>query len=908
MLDFYKINAFGKGQASSFESLLCLLAIIEQPEDGADFRANDGRGGDGGVDALWITSDGKKVGYQAKYFFSFDSTQLRQMDDSVAQALATHPQLKKYIFAIPFDPTADRGPNVHSKSGWQKWNEHVTKWKELANREGIDLEFELWTATYMSEKILREENSGLHRHWFGEDVLDDTWFRSQVKSATRLLNDRFNPEDHVEVDIEDLFDAIVRGSSTSERVASAFARLGDVQVPSIKFEAADHAPDEDDLRKAKTAWHDLSRIAGNFAQDLSSKWSVDEAIERLSELEKATHALERKYLFVETETLNDKDRRELDKVNRSLRELTSACYNLMEVLDNPYLAAENSRCCLVHGPAGSGKSHLLARVAEERVKLGFPTVLLLGQEYSSLPFWHQTGNLLNLKRHSSKDILEVLNAVGLRKNQRTLILFDAINEGEGADYWRSQISGLVEELKSYSHVTMVFSCREEYLQYAVPKDLLKNLPRYYISGFKTPEELENAAICYLDHKGIARPNTPWLSAEFSNPLFLKTASEALAAQGRSEFPSGLNGISELMALYLDALCWHIETASENANAISSQLKIAVQEVAGEMAKRGSDFLDETDAAPLIDKCFSPRTPPIGKTWLQLLCEVSLFRLDAPPFPEDFDPMNPPSECVRFTFQRFQDHLMSIALTKQVAKGHETDAFASDGPLSFLLVGDPAHRQLDHRFAGLVSALSTIFPEELGVEFATTLPDWERIWGYGEIVQIAFAESFKWRKQGAFFEQTGKLLNNLEQYHVDPIGLLLEVSMTKDHRYNALRLHSNLKKWSLPERDSIWTRWINQASRFEYPQIERIVSWALGLSNVSADIKHLELASIVLTWSLSSSHMTLRDQATKALTTIFLTNSDVFDFVGHQTHDCDDPYVIERLYAAAYGACCLDPRS
>ena len=115
----------------------------------------------------------------------------------------------------------------------------------------------------------------------------------------------------------------------------------------------------------------------------------------------------------------------------------------------------------------------------------------------------------------------ILNAVGLRKNQRILILFDAINEGEGSGYWYSQLPGLVNELKNYSNVTMVFSCREEYLSYAVPKDLLNNLPSFYTSGFSNPEELENAAIRYLDHKGIARPNTPWLSIEFSNPTLLK---------------------------------------------------------------------------------------------------------------------------------------------------------------------------------------------------------------------------------------------------------------------------------------------------------------------------------------------------------------------------------------------------
>ena len=281
MLDFQKINAFGKGPAESFESLLCLVAAREQPKDGVEFQPNDGRGGDGGVDALWITSDGKKVGYQAKYFLSFDSAQLKQMNDSVAQAITTHPQLKKYIFAIPIDLTADRGSNVHSKSGRQKWNEHVTKWKALATEKGIDLEFELWTAKDIAEKVLRDENSGLHQHWFGEEVLNDDWFCSQVDTATRRLNDRFNPEDHVDVDIEDLFDAIVRGSSTVEKITSAFARLGNSKVPDIEFDNTDHNPDQVNIGEIQAAWHELLKFSENFTQDLSSEWNIDKALEGL---------------------------------------------------------------------------------------------------------------------------------------------------------------------------------------------------------------------------------------------------------------------------------------------------------------------------------------------------------------------------------------------------------------------------------------------------------------------------------------------------------------------------------------------------------------------------------------------------------------------------------------------------
>ena len=903
MVDFHKINAFEKGQRDSFEDLLRVLAKKEPPAHDAEYQPIDGRGGDGGVEALWITADGKKIGYQAKYFWSFGDAQLRQMDKSVEQAIATHHELKKYVFAIPFDPTGKSGSR--GMSGWEKWKKRVKMWKTLARKSRIDLEFELWAATDIAEKILLDENLGLHRHWFKEIVLNDAWFCSQIASAVQRLDDRFNPEDHVDVDTEALFDSIVRGPSTLEEISSAFERVNKARLPSIKFEAAEHDPDEDILKEVEAAWYDLSQSAGNFTQDLAVPWRVGETLTRLSVLLETVEKLELKYISVDRETLKEADQRMLEEIRHGLRNLSSSCHNLRGILNHHYLDAEKKRCCLVSGPAGAGKSHLLANVAEKRVKLGLPTVLLLGQDYSNSSFWLQTGKLLELNGQSSKEILETLNAVGLRKNQRVLLLFDAINEGAGSGYWRSQIPGLIKELKNYSHVAMAFSCREEYVPYAVSQDSLKNLASIHVSGFFTPEELERAAIRYLDEKGIVRPSTPFLEPEFSNPLFLKSVSEALVAKGETEFPRGLRGISRIIAFYLDALSWRVETAESNAKDISKAIKRTVKEVASKMAEKGIDYLDDTDAIQLIDKCFSGRISPGSKNWLQVLREASLFRLDAPPFSEDDDPLNPQPERVRFTFQRFQDYLMADALTEKIKKGCERKAFAAKGPLSFLFKNGQFGGNMDYQFAGLVSALSTTFPEKLGVEFAKALPKWEQTWKSERIIKDGFAESIRSRKSNAFSEQTHDLLNKLDGHSII-LDLFLDVSMSVSHPYNAIRLHKNLKKWSLPERDSIWTWWVNQEALDEHSQIERIVSWALDLLDRPADIEHLKLASIVLTWCLSSSYMTLRDRATKALTTIFLSESSVFKFVAQQTYDCDDPYVIERLYAAAFGACCLDP--
>ncbi|MXZ50555.1 MAG: ATP-binding protein [Rhodobacteraceae bacterium] len=908
MLDFKNINAFEKGQRESFESLLCVLANRERPNNGAQFQPNDGSGGDGGVEALWINSDGTKIGFQAKYFWSFGQSQLKQMDKSVEQAIATHTELKKYVFAIPFDPKPDRGPKTKGKSEWEKWENKVTEWKVSAAKKGMILEFELWTKTTLTEKLLREENLGLLRNWFQEEILNDSWFHSQISSALLKLDERFNPDDHVDLAIEDLFDTIVRGPNISKKIAFAFKKLGKFRIPEIKINVTDFAPIENAFKEAEKDWHDLMQLADSFTEELSDPWYVGKTLEYAYSLEDTVWELFEQYSVVEQDTLEESDKHKLNDIKGKLRNLASAINELTRILGNSYIATEQKRCAIIHGIAGVGKSHLLARVAEERVKEGLPTVLLLGEQFSNSPFWSQTGNLLGLIGRTSKEILGVLNAVGLRKKQRIILMFDAINDGARSQYWYREIPGILDELKNYSHVTAVFSCREEYLHYAIPNDLLETLPKYRLLGFSNSEEREQAAISYLDKSGIARPNTAWLAPEFSNPLFLKCTSEALASKGESEFPRGLQGISEMMALYFDSLSWRVETGSANAVNFSKSIKCAVNKVAEEMARKGNDFLEEAEAEDLIDNYFSGRTPPEGKSWLQVLCETSLFRLDPPPFHEEFDPLNPPPERVRFTFQRFQDHLMAKVLTKQVKPGHEAEAFSPDGPLSFLLKENHFDELLNYQFAGLVNALSITFPEELGVEFAMTLPDWDQIWENSRIVKEGFSESLKWRKVDAFPEQTQTLFNRLEKENIEIFGLLLEISMTVDHPYNALFLHNRLKQLSLPERDSKWTVWINQASRREHPQIERIISWAMALSDNPVDKRHLELASLILNWSFSSSYMTLRDSATKALTTIFLTNSNIYAFVAPLIHDCDDPYVIERLYAAAFGACCINSNS
>lgn len=907
MIDFSSINAFnnGNGQRDSFEELMCVLARRNPPVSALEFQPNEGSGGDGGVEAIWLLANGKKIGYQAKFFLTLGDPQWRQIDESVQQALEVHPELQRYIIALPRDLTPDRGGKSKGKSERKKWDERVLKWKKLAATKSINIEFELWSETTLKDMLLREENTSLIKHWFGGDVLNDKWFENQIDVAAQTLDDRFNPGDHVEVSIEGLFDTIARGPVISKRLRDAFTEIEKSVVPDIQLTSSENMPDADVLLKANSSWQKLVKLKSSFSQDCTKEWDIGLATTTLDLLLDAVWSLERKYASINKKDIDKDEQSTVERISRNLNALSSSCDSLKNVFRDPNFQAEKQKCAVLYGPAGAGKSHILGQIAKQRASEGLPTILVLGQSLSDNVFGEQVSGVLGLEGRKIDDILGNLNAAGERKGVRTIILFDAINEGVGAQYWRLNLPEIVSAIQKYSHLAAVFSCRDEYLSYAFPESLSEKLPKLFINGFSTPDELERAAIQYLDAKGIARPNTPWLSPEFSNPLFLKTASEALLAKGLTEFPRGLHGISQIMALYLEALSWRTGIKTESPDTISISIRKCLSLMADEMAKNGNDFVEIGDAEGIAEGSFKGRTPPDGKTWLQVLIETSVFRRDPPPYSKDNDPFDPPSELVRFSFQRFQDHLMAKSLVSKIVPNHISAVFDDGGPLNFLFYDGIPDNGFRYEYAGLLSSLSTLYPEKLELEFAKTLPNWERHWERNQSLQESFGESFKWRSSDAFSESTRELLNRLDDHYVDALGLLLEVSVTVDHPFNALLLHSRLKQFQMPERDSHWTHWINWASREEFNQVERIVSWALSIRGRSKDIKHLELASVVLAWALSSSHQTLRDRSTKALTTLFLENSSIFNFVLEKMHDCDDPYVLERLYAAAFGACCID---
>jgi hypothetical protein len=232
MINFSQIRGFAGGQRYSFEELVCQLARRQPAASGAVFRRIEGAGGDGGVEAYWLMTDGTKVGYQAKFFKRTSEIDWAQIDESVEQARKTHPTITKYVIALPCNLTDRRGTKGKGKTGWDLWEDHAAAWKrKWLLGAGRQVEFVPWTAFDLNDQLTALSGQGLLRYWFGATEFSPSWFEDNVRLAVASLDERYHPEDHVDVSVEGLFQFVVRHPAALKKLRDRLAEVRKAHSP-----------------------------------------------------------------------------------------------------------------------------------------------------------------------------------------------------------------------------------------------------------------------------------------------------------------------------------------------------------------------------------------------------------------------------------------------------------------------------------------------------------------------------------------------------------------------------------------------------------------------------------------------------------------------------------------------------
>ncbi len=890
MLDFNRLRGGPDGWRGSFEDLVRHLAEIDPPLGAAEFRPIEGAGGDGGIEAYWVCVDGSEVGYQAKFYLRAGEIDWSALDGSVRTALDTHPALVRIIIAMPCDLTdVKKGRGTSAR---EKWNDHRERWKAAAKpREVV---FEFLGGSQIERLLAIPTAAGLREYWFADRELSDWWFREKFARTVAALDERYHPEDHVDLQASRLFRAL-RGSRDWR---NDFARLADDAV-----RAMPGPPDPESEVASKyaalfVAIGQLSALA--LDRDLrAEKTFPTEAW--LGVIKAAVSATRQIISSLDEIDTTGTAGYHIRHMHEEIVEVENVLSVLGARLKSEYQRADQARYAIIEGAAGSGKSHLMAAEVEAALEAGEPAIMLLGTDftYGEEP-GIQIARRLELVGMTTDTLLGALEAAAASRGTRALIAIDALNEGGGARYWRERLAAFAAEVRRRPRLALCVSCRDVYSDRVFAQAARVDAAQIEIEGFQTPGEQEKAAAVYMDRRGIARPPSPWLPPEFINPLFLRTTCVALERKGQCQFPLGLRGAREMMRFYLNAAAATLHTEYDGTYEFEAPLIRGVLDIAAEMARTRVDYIERHVAARILDAAFRGHQAPPGQSWVDLLRLRGLLRSDPPEYDPAAldDPLDAREDVLRFAFQRIQDQLIARSL-RQSCSGPE-NPFDKDGPLAFLI--GPWGVEYDWR--GVFVALAIEFADEWKAEIVDHMPGGWRRWWNDETVQDAFVESIRWRQHGSFGRRAVEFLNAME-WPRTPTDLLIELSVVEGHPWNAELLHRNLAKRNMPERDAFWTVAINGEPDVRGTAM-RLTEWGLGPGPGSASNEVIRLALTTLGWLFTSTNGALRDRATKAATEILLRRPAAQEGFLARFADVDDIYVLERVLAAIAGACLRDP--
>jgi hypothetical protein len=77
------------------------------------------------------------------------------------------------------------------------------KWKAYARRNGRPLSVDLWSATFLTQRLTTTDflHAGRLRYWFDHTVLETNWFKVRFAEARASLGERYTPETNVDLPI-----------------------------------------------------------------------------------------------------------------------------------------------------------------------------------------------------------------------------------------------------------------------------------------------------------------------------------------------------------------------------------------------------------------------------------------------------------------------------------------------------------------------------------------------------------------------------------------------------------------------------------------------------------------------------------------------------------------------------------
>ncbi len=884
-IDFGNIRPIEDSRRKGFEELCCQVAREYEkiPESWEYTRIGDP---DAGIECKWKSSEGEIWGWQAKYIDRIDNNSLSQIDRSVKQVLDNYPDLSRYFVCIPCD--RPHSPREGIKTALEKWKDRKDKWEKWAEKEGMDVEFVFWGNSELLTFLSQDKHKGRINFWFDSEQLTDPKLQDGVERSIANANDRYSPELHIETGNADIFDPLGRTPAFEEKMNELLEKL-DEKASNLfterRVEILEKV-DEDTTLELRKAIEELPNLLEDIDQ-ISEDIPLSELRENGERAENAIRELGPQLRSLKQEANEEKG--EKGGLGRSymydFRQLREATTNLKSYLDSTSFQAAKDPVLKVLGDAGVGKTHLLCNVAKNRIEEGYPTVLILGENFRDREIWPQIIDRLSLDC-TPEEFLGALDSFGESRGVRSLLMIDALNESSDPRMWNRRLPGLLSKLDNFPHIGLCVSCRTSYESLIFPNSVDGQFVDTKHYGFNNVEY--EAVRKFFDKHGIEHQSMPVLRREFQIPLFLKLFCENLESRGQSRISHGPEGISEIFEGYINKVHSRLFQRLDYDQS-DNKVRSAVEALAREMAENegGTKRLSKRKAKEIVNE-FLPRRTYSESLYRNILNEGVISEVVT--FEEDAD------EVVRFSYDKFADHKIAQQYL-ELYVGDDIEKALSETEELQQIFENP------ERYAGLIQALAIHLPEQEDIEVFNFVES--------ENILNPFIKSLAWRNPETLTDSDGELSEEIENYLWEELELfedlhelwrvLLTLSTSSEHPMNAEYLDDVHRDKEIFKRDFNWSNFLHEEWREDTSEVFRLVNWGFSLENRSVEPYELKrLMSITLSWFLCCPNRYVRDRSTKAIVNIVGSDLEIYSELIERFQGVTDPYILERVYAAAYG--------
>lgn len=738
--------------------------------------------------------------------------------------------------------------------------------------------------------------------------LDKKWLHCHYLDVIKKADKRYTPKLNVDLPISEIFNGIQRSNNFYDSIRKQYGEFIREWKFSIECEEQPIVMLDKVMReKMALLLKSLSKIK-IFNVAVITWESINEQAITLKEIVRD--------LYLQLRDVKDSLEKQ-KKTGVNLSKFDYALSNLNRVLrDLEYLEElsisvkaqlSNKPFLLLLGDAGIGKTHLLCDVIENTLNIGqAPAILAFGEFFvdNNIDFWGQLIEQLKLPKNFNKDkLFKRLDQAGKEKKSRSLLIIDALNETKSLKFWQKKLKVLCREIKKYPHVGLVVSIRSGFDTDILNNSLKKNFIQEVHFGFKFKEW--EAVTKFFKEYSLPLPEIPVLMPEFENPLFLKLLCEAFQKRSKKrnkEIFRGHEGATYIFESFVKSKAdkiakeFGLKPGKEgNKHVIWDTI---IERVAEEMVEQNSDRISTEKLDEIIKTVYPVIDYQNFKKQLEknmLLTEIPRYSADGSVKGFDF----------KFPFQKFSDHLIGRYIFKkyEVEVGKKNKSF--ENVKKFFSRKRKLGKYLSNSWGarGIIEALSIQCPEYLnGLELVEIAPYLLKEYS----AKDGFVQSIIWRKPTAFKKDIKDICKNINWFikNFGCEGEFFDASITiasvPNHPLNANFLHKMLLKIPMPKRDAFWSIYLHDAYG-QKSAIDRIIAWCYSQKGkLDLNIDSMKLIATMLVWFLTSTNKMLRDNATKALV-ILLTDQLWFIQELLEKFDAiDDAYVLERLYAVAYG--------